>query len=299
MSTIFRSPEARARVEAWHERFRAKLATPVTSRTVPTGFGETHVLVGGPADAPPLVLLHGAMASSAHVLGELEPLMRDFRVHAVDVLGQSVKSADVRLRVDGDEYGRWLKEVFDGLGLARAHVVGVSWGGFVAVRLAALDGARIERLALLVPAGLVKTPPWLGFTRMGWPMLKYRLFPSEARKREFISNLLTTTTDDWLPYLGEAFDAYLLDMRVPMLAREPELAGFHAPTLVVAADDDASFPGDAVLARAKALFPGLAATELLTGCKHSPPTTPEFRAWLSGRLAAFFSESGARAVTAA
>lgn len=299
MSVIFRSPGARARIEVWHERFRAKLTTPVASRTVPTAFGETHVLVGGPADAPPLVLLHGAMASSAHVLVELEPLMRDFRVHAVDVLGQSVKSADVRLRVDGDEYGRWLRDVLDGLGLAHVHLVGVSWGGFVAVRLAALDGARIARLALLVPAGLVKTPPWTGFTRMGWPMLKYRLFPSEHRKREFLSNLLTTTTDDWLPYLGEAFDAYRMDMRVPMLARDAELAGFHAPTMVVAADDDASFPGDAVLARAKALFPGLAATELLTGCKHSPPTTPEFRAWLAGRLTSFFAASPDRAVTAA
>lgn len=299
MSVMFRSEAGRAAVADWHERFRAKLKAPVEARKVPTAFGETHLLVGGPKDAPPLVLLHGAMASSAHVLCELEGLLSRFRVHAVDVLGQSVKSADARLRVDNDDAGRWLAEVMDAVGLPRAHVVGVSWGGFVATRLAVVAPARVERLVLLVPAGLVKTPPWLGFTRMGWPMLKYRLFPSEARRRAFLEGLLTTTTDEWLPYLGEAFDAYRMDMRVPMVARPEELAGFTAPTLVVAADDDVSFPGAALLARAKEVFPGLSDTELLTGCKHSPPTTPEFRAWLSGRIGAFLGEAPGAAVTAA
>ena len=36
----------------------------------------------------PLVLLHGAMASSSHVLAELVPLLSTYRVHAVDILGQ-------------------------------------------------------------------------------------------------------------------------------------------------------------------------------------------------------------------
>jgi len=299
MSVIFRTEAGRARVREWHERFRAKLKTPVEARTVPTAFGETHLLVGGPAGAPPVVLVHGAMASSAHLLGELEGLLSRFRVHAVDVLGQSVMSADVRLRVDNDDAGHWLAEVMDRVGLPRAHLVGVSWGGFVATRLAVVAPARVERLALLVPAGLVKTPPWLGFSRMGWPMLKYRLFPGEARRRAFLEGLLTTTTDDWLPYLGDAFDAYRMDMRVPKLATPGELAGFTAPAMVVAADDDVSFPGDALLARAKVLFPGLAATELLRDCKHSPPTTPEFRAWLAGRLVDFLVAAPARAVTAA
>jgi len=54
-----------------------------------------------------------------------------YRVHAVDVIGQSPMSADVRLPVDDDSYGRWLPAVVDGLGLDKAHLVGVSWGGFV------------------------------------------------------------------------------------------------------------------------------------------------------------------------
>jgi len=44
-----------------------------------------------------------------------------------------------------------------------------------------------------------------------------------------------------------------------------------------------------LLARAKELFPTLAHSELLAGAKHSPPTTEEFRAWLAGKLSAFFA----------
>lgn len=289
MSSLFKSPQARARLVDWYERFYARIPTPPERRVVRTGYGETHVLVGGPEGAPAVVLLHGAMASSAHLLVELAPLLERFRVYAVDVLGQSVMSADARPSVSNDDYGRWLAEVMDALSLPRAHVVAVSWGGFVAVRLAAFAPERIERLVLLVPAGLVSGSAWEGFTRMGWPLTRYLMSPGPGTLRRLMASLLTTTDDEaWTGYLGDAFLAYRLgDMKVPVLARPEELARFAAPTLVVAADRDVSFPGPRLLARAAQLFPGLQDTELLRDCNHSPPTTPAFREWLSGRIAAF------------
>lgn len=288
--TMFKNTEARARVAAWYERFHSRIPAATESRTVPTRFGDTHVLVGGEKDAIPVVVLHGALASSAHALVELAPMLERFRVYAVDVIGQSVKSADVRPRVDNDDYGHWLAEVLDGLSLERVRVVGISWGGFAAVRLAAAHAARIEALALLVPAGIVGSPMWDGWVRVGWPMTKYVLFPSDARLHGFLRNLLTTPDDaEWVGFLGEAFRAYNLNMRVPALARPEELRGFTAPTLVLAADRDASFPGAPLLARARELFPHLADCELMADCNHCPPTTDEFRAWLALRLGDFFS----------
>src|SRR5689334_4633450 len=127
--SAFRGEQAKAVLVRWFDRFRERIEVPTESRTVQTRFGDTHVLVGGPEGAPPLVVLHGAMASSAHVMRELAPLLERFRVHAVDVIGQSVKSADVRPSVSNNEYGEWLAQVMEGLSLPRAHVVGVSWGG--------------------------------------------------------------------------------------------------------------------------------------------------------------------------
>lgn len=285
-SVMFESPAARAAVEGWYERFRARIPVPTEARTVPTRHGDTHVLVGGPEGGPPVVVFHGAMASSAHLLGELGPLLTRFRLYGVDVLGQSPKSADTRLPVDGPAHGEWAADVLDALGLDRPHVLGVSWGGFVALRTAIAAPARVDRLVLLVPAGLVTGPVWAGIKELAIPIALYRFSPSPARLRRFAGALLTTLDDDWMPFLGDAMQSYRMDMRVPPLATAEELRGFDRPTLVIGADQDLSFPGAKLIARARELIPH-AETELLTETRHSPPTTDAFRRRLTDRLARF------------
>jgi pimeloyl-ACP methyl ester carboxylesterase len=226
MKSVFKDEQSKELLLTWFDRFKSRVPVATESRVVKTRFGETHVLVSGRESAPGVVLLHGALASSAHVLRELASLTEAFRVYAVDIVGQSVKSADARPSVSNNDYGVWLSDVLDGLSLERAHVVGVSWGGFVAIRLAASAPHRIQRLVLLVPAGVVKSPFWGGLTRVGLPMLRYRLSPSEKSLRGFVRNLLTTTDDDWTPYLGDAVRSYNMDMRIPALARPEELQGF-------------------------------------------------------------------------
>ncbi|WP_163782497.1 alpha/beta fold hydrolase [Myxococcus vastator] len=291
MKSAFKGEQAKAVLSRWHDHFRGRLRVPTESRTVQTRVGDTHVLVGGPEAAPNVVVLHGALASSAHVLHELAPLLERFRLHAVDVVGQSVKSADVRPSVANNDYGEWLRDVLDGLALQRPHVVGVSWGGFVSIRLAAIAPERIDRLALLFPAGVVNGSHWDGLTKVALPMMLYRMSPSERRLKAFVRHLLTTTNDDWAPFLGDAVRACNMDMRVPALAKPEELVRLKAPTLVMAGDGDVSFPGEKLLTRARVLFPTLAYQELIKDCHHCPPTTDAFRQWLAGRLGDFLRAS--------
>ena len=150
--TIFKTPEARATFIAWHERFRDRIGRPTQSCRLQTRFGATHVLCCGPEDAPPLVLLHGALASSAHALLEVASLADRYRVFALDVIGQSAMSAEERPDVNGPAYGEWALECLDALELKEARMLGVSWGGFIALRAAALAPERIVKLSLVVPA---------------------------------------------------------------------------------------------------------------------------------------------------
>lgn len=291
--SLFTSAEGKAALLEWYEKFAARIEPAPERRVVTTRFGDAHVLVGGPVGAPNVVLLHGALASSAHLLGELQPLLARFRVHAVDVVGQSVKSADQQPSVKNDDYGHWLADVFDGLSLAQAMVLGVSWGGFVSLRFTAVAPERVEKLVLLVPAGAVNGPLWAGFTRVFWPMMRYRKNPTPERLKAATENLLTTLDDDWMPYLGTAMTAFTSKMSVPKLARPDEFARFQKPVLVIGAEGDLSFPGQKVLDRARQLFTGTVETELIKS-KHSPPTTPAFREWMSKRISDFL---GGRAVS--
>jgi pimeloyl-ACP methyl ester carboxylesterase len=289
MASTFKSPEAKNRIIEWFDRFRGRLDAPTETRRLDTPFGETHVLVGGPEDAPPLVLLHGQMATSAHVLVEMAPLLERFRVYAVDIIGQSPMGHDELLSVKNDDYGAWLRDVLDGLGLDKPHVVGVSFGGFVALRLAALAPERIERLALIVPAGVVKSH-WSGWFKIGIPMTMYLLAPTQKRLEAFLAHMMTTRDDEWEAYMGEIFQAVNLGrVKIPRLAKVGEFDELRAPTIVLAADKDLSFPGEQVISRVEKLIPSLEATELMADCRHCPPTTDEFRGWLTERISGFFT----------
>ena len=285
--SLFEDAAARERMKAWYERVREAIPTATTTRTLTTSFRGTHGVGAGPGGGPPPRALHGAVANSGPVV-ELGRLPKHFRAHVVDVLGQRVKSEDAALPLKGDAHGRWAAEVMDQLGLERANVLGVSWGGFVTLRFAALHPERIERMALLVPAGVVNGKVLEGIFKLGIPMARFRRSPTPANRERFLNNLLTTTTDDWSDYLADAFQSYRMNMSVPPLAKPAEFASLRAPVLVIAAADDYSFPGDRLLARAKVLFPTLVHSELLPGAKHSPPTTEEFRQRLAGTLATFF-----------
>jgi 2-hydroxy-6-oxonona-2,4-dienedioate hydrolase len=110
--SIFRSAEAKAPLEGWHVRFRQKIGVPTESVSFSTRLGSTHTLICGTQNAPALLCLHGAMASSAHVLVGASALARGFRLIAPDIPGQSPMSAEVRADIDGSGYSDWLADVF-------------------------------------------------------------------------------------------------------------------------------------------------------------------------------------------
>lgn len=285
--TVWTSDAARARLETWYERFLARIPAPVERRSVTTSFGPGTVLVGGPEGAPPLVCLHAMRTGAAHLLSELGPLFDRFRLIAPDLPGQSVHGPQAKLKLDDDAHARWLAEVFDALGLGAANVFGVSWGGFVARQFAVARPARVRRLALLVPAGIVNGSHWKGLTKMALPMLRYRLRRTDRNLRRLLAPLLTTWDDDWAGFTGDGLRDLRFDLRIPPLATDAELRGLPMPTLVLGAADDISFPGAPLVARVKALVPGVDA-EVIPNCKHCPPTTPEFRRWLAARVTGFF-----------
>lgn len=102
---------------------------------------------------PAIVLVHG-LGSSGADWGTLMPdLARAHRVYALDLLGygRSDKPRDGDYSIAAQT--ELVRSFMDALHIGRADVIGVSMGGWIAMRLAATHRDRVTRLVLFDSAG--------------------------------------------------------------------------------------------------------------------------------------------------
>ncbi|AEN12509.1 MULTISPECIES: alpha/beta fold hydrolase [unclassified Streptomyces] len=129
----------------------------ILDRTFDSSSGEVRWAVLGPADAPPVVLVHGTPFSSYVWRGIARALAQDHRVHVWDLPGYGVSARYEGQDVSLGAQGRVLTELLGHWELPEPAVVAHDFGGCVALRAHLLHGARYRRLALVDPVALA---PW-------------------------------------------------------------------------------------------------------------------------------------------
>jgi pimeloyl-ACP methyl ester carboxylesterase len=154
MSTVYRSVEGEQAVLGRYRLFLEHWPAPNEQVRVSTREGETFVIVSGPADAPALVLLHGAVFNSVTWMGDVASWARTHRVYAVDLIGQPGLSAPSRPPYASERHCLWLDDVLSGLGIEQAALLGMSLGGWIAIDYATRRSKRVSKLVLLCPAGV-------------------------------------------------------------------------------------------------------------------------------------------------
>jgi pimeloyl-ACP methyl ester carboxylesterase len=150
----YRSAAGEAAVRERYLELLGQWPVPYEELRVPTREGETFVVACGPVDGPPVLLLQGSGANAAMWRRDIAVWAEDFRVYAVDVIGEPGLSAPSRPPLASGAYAGWLDDVLDRLGLSRASLVGVSLGGWLALDYAIRRPDRVERLVLLSPSGI-------------------------------------------------------------------------------------------------------------------------------------------------
>jgi pimeloyl-ACP methyl ester carboxylesterase len=266
----------------------ADLSLATEDRTVPTRFGDTHVLVTGPEGATPVVLFHGGNSLNPLTLEWFAPLAEGFRIYAPDTVGQPGKSAQTRPSAKDESFGLWATDVLDGLGLERAALVGPSHGAGIALKTATVAPERVSKMVLLVPSGIVGVPTRT-MAGLGIPYLLYRLYPRRGVVALSVRPLCGGELDEKMLTATEAvFGHVRIEPSMPRPVGREDLAGFHAPTLVVAAEKDVLFPGRKVIARAREVFQGPLATELLEDCPHR--VSPDYLPRVNERIAGFLGQ---------
>ena len=113
--------------------------------------------------APPVVLLHGAGSNLEDMyLALAEPLAARHRVIFVDRPGQGFSSRKAGQGSSPSHQAAVLHDLLDVLGVARATIVGHSWGGTLALTFALDYPARVAGLVLVAP------PTHPGLWRLSW-----------------------------------------------------------------------------------------------------------------------------------
>lgn len=109
---------------------------------------EVHAVVSGRADAPAVVLSNSLGSTHRMWDAQLADLEQRFRVVRYDTRGHGASPVP-----DGpygiDDLADDLVALLDRLGIAKAHLVGLSLGGMTVMRVAIRNPERVQRLALL------------------------------------------------------------------------------------------------------------------------------------------------------
>ncbi|MFY8136129.1 MAG: alpha/beta fold hydrolase [Aquimonas sp.] len=202
-----------------------------------------HCRSFGDAGAEPVLLVHGMGSSGADWAFQIEPLASRFRVLVPDLPGAGASPAPPRHTIA--DYAAQLLALLDAFAVARAHCVGFSMGGAVALELALQAPSRVSRLATInsLPSyrpdtlrkrlelhgqlGLVRL---LGLRRSA-ALVGRRLFPHPHQRamRERVQQVLAVYPKP--TYIGQA------RALAAWCARE-RLSGFAQPMLMLAAEHD-------------------------------------------------------------
>jgi 2-hydroxymuconate-semialdehyde hydrolase len=108
-------------------------------------------------DGPPVLLIHGSgpgVTAWANWRLTMPALAKQFRVIAPDIVGFGETARPQAFRYAMDAWVSHVLGLLDALGIGRAHVVGNSFGGALALSLAIRAPERVGKLVLMGSAGV-------------------------------------------------------------------------------------------------------------------------------------------------
>ena len=167
--------------------------------------------IHGPEGAPWVLNIGGSGGDLRQTFPDRSPLNASFRVVHYDQRGlgrTSRPDVDYTMSDYADDAAALIESVVDSTGDARCHVVGTSFGGMVALELAARRPDLVDQLVLLV------TSP--GGDHSSYPLHELDLLPPDERlltRLPLLDTRWDPDADEPIPDLGGVYDYIVAQAR--------------------------------------------------------------------------------------
>jgi pyruvate dehydrogenase E2 component (dihydrolipoamide acetyltransferase) len=267
-------------VDAFIAKFQAEFVPPVDDEgevsggpaLIEAGGRRLRYLRLGPQDGLPILFLHGFGADLNTWMFNQPALAERHATYALDLPGHGGSSKEVG---SGDA-AALLTAVMDFMaaaGIARAHLVGHSLGGALALDLARADPGRVASLTLIAPAGLgpdINIAFIDGFIRAGKrretkEVLELLVADRDAISRAMIDEVLKYKRLDGVATALQAIAADAFSGGRQQIDLRGTLAAANVPRLLIWGRADRIIPAN----HADGLPAGVA-VHLLDGAGHLP-----------------------------
>jgi pimeloyl-ACP methyl ester carboxylesterase len=177
--------------------------------TVETRLGPVSAVEAG--EGPPVVMLHGLGATKAEFLPTIEALSGSHRLIAIDLPGFGDSAKPFPAAYDAAFFSSWVESVLDELEIERAHVLGHSMGGRVAIEFGLRNPDRTQGLVLMTPSmAWLSDRKWAAYLKLVRPELA--LFQPAPRPivEEIVRRVVPGGDDHWTrAAIDEFLRAYL------------------------------------------------------------------------------------------
>lgn len=245
-TSIYKSAAGAEAVDTKYRELLRHWPVEKQARELRTRHGLTHVIACGNPDNPPLLLFHPANSNSVYWMKQVQTYISSHQVFVVDIIGEAGFSDPNRPAHKASFYAEWIEDIYSELAIERAALVGVSLGGWMCLKFACTWPERVERLAIISPAGIVRARR----SRSVVGRVLGALSGAFGRRVIFRSQLKKSDTD---PRLKELFQLAQrsLKPRPRQLPRLPDkaLAQLYCPILLIVGGKDAYFNVDKLILR--------------------------------------------------
>src|ERR1700761_8789546 len=227
------SDAAREKFMAAYERAFALWPQPVDEFDVETATATTRVHACRPhPGGPPVVLLTGAGFNAAGWYPHVAALASNGPVYGIDMPGDPNPSVARAPLTPPASCAAWLDELLGQLSDGPAHLVGCSYGGWVAANQAIRAPGRVASITLLDPAGLTRLDArfWWWFSISGLATLT----PMPLRRR--LARWLDSPfmlEQELIRLMWAGSRGFRMEPKFPAVLTDGELRAITVPVLLI------------------------------------------------------------------